>query len=164
MSIFLVDSNFFIQAHRAHYPLDVVPSFWKKILQLATEGKLVSIDKVKAEIYQNKDALKDWCQDNLPNDFFKSSDISLTEYAQIANWANSRSNHYKPTALAEFLHADEADAWLVAYALNQNIPLITHEKSEPNSKKKIKIPDVCIPFGVDYCTTIDMFRRLEEQF
>jgi len=40
--------------------------------------------------------------------------------------------------------------------------LITYEKSEPSSKKKIKIPDVCIQFGVSYHSTIKMLRLLGE--
>ena len=47
MSVYVVDSNFFIQAHRAHYPLDVAVSFWAKVKQLAYEGKIISIDNVK---------------------------------------------------------------------------------------------------------------------
>jgi hypothetical protein len=31
MAIFVVDSNFFIQAHRFTYPLDVAMGFWDKI-------------------------------------------------------------------------------------------------------------------------------------
>ncbi len=164
MSTFLVDTNFFIQAHRAIYPLDVAQSFWTKVQELAENEIIISIDKVKDEIYKNEDDLKAWCQSNLPTNFFHNSDIALSEYAEIAVWANSLSHHYKASALAEFLNTSEADAWLVAYALKRGIPLITYEKSEPNSKKKIKIPDVCIQFGVSYLTTIDMFRQLGQYF
>ena len=73
MSRYLVDSNFFIQAHRAIYPLDVAPSFWKKVKVLATNGNILSIDKVKNEIFQNEDDLKNWCVNNLPSDFFHDS-------------------------------------------------------------------------------------------
>jgi hypothetical protein len=38
MSIYLVDSNFFIQAHRATYPLDIATGFWNKV----TAGKFWS--------------------------------------------------------------------------------------------------------------------------
>lgn len=31
MVVYVVDSNFFIEAHRANYPLDVAFSFWYKI-------------------------------------------------------------------------------------------------------------------------------------
>ncbi len=69
MSVYVVDSNFFIQAHRVNYPLDVAFSFWNKVKQLADYGKIISIDKVKQEIYQNEDALKPWCVTNLPRFF-----------------------------------------------------------------------------------------------
>jgi len=64
-------------------------------------------------------------------------------------WANSRSSHYHPTALAEFLDADEADAWLVAYALvdKVNRTIVTHEKSQPDIKRRVKIPGACLPFN-----------------
>lgn len=47
---YVVDTNFFIQAHRTAYPLDVFPGFWKKIRDLANARKIISIDKVKKEI------------------------------------------------------------------------------------------------------------------
>lgn len=131
MSVYIVDSNFFIQAHRMYYPLDVVISFWNKVKQLAIEGKIISIDKVKHEIYQNEDALKKWCEDNLPEDFFKDTSQVLTSYRDIVEWAASKSNHYSPNALAEFFDADEADAWLIAYAhtdKNERI-IVTYESS-----------------------------------
>lgn len=73
---------------------------------------------------------------------------------------------YLPNALAEFLDADEADAWLVAYGLfeSANAVVVTHELSEPNRKNKIKIPDVCIAHGVQYCNTIEMLRQLGQRF
>jgi hypothetical protein len=58
MSAFVVDSNFFIQAHRVTYPLDIALSFWKKIRQLASESKIISIDKVRNELFTNDDLLK----------------------------------------------------------------------------------------------------------
>jgi hypothetical protein len=70
MSVYVVDSNFFIEAHRASYPLDVALSFWAKVRQLANEGKIISIDKVKKELYDKNDALEAWCKANLPDDFF----------------------------------------------------------------------------------------------
>ncbi len=42
MEPFIVDSNFFIQAHRGTYPLDVVSSFWDKVSNLAKKGKIIS--------------------------------------------------------------------------------------------------------------------------
>ncbi len=164
MGPFVVDSNFFIQAHRVNYPLDVAASFWIKIRELAEKGTIFSIDKVQNELYKNKDALTEWCEANLPDTFFKDSTEVLAEYGQITKWALSRSDLYLQKALNEFLDADEADAWLVSYALSHKIVLVTQEVSAPMSKAKIKIPDVCIQFGVKYINTIEMLRQLGERF
>ena len=166
MNVYVVDSNFFIEAHRSTYPLDVAHSFWNKVKNLAEHGKIISIDKVKKEIYDHEDALKQWCVANLPQDFFKDSSEAIGQYSNVASWAASKSNHYLAHALAEFLHADEADAFLVAYTLSDsaNRILVTQELSNPNQKNKIKIPEPCNALGVTYCNTIEMFRRLGETF
>ncbi len=166
MDIYVVDSNFFIEAHRVTYPLDVAESFWKKVKQLANEQKIISIDKVKKEIYDHEDALRHWCITNLPVDFFKDTSTIIDSYSQIVNWASSKVEHYLPNAISEFLHADEADAFIIGFVLDDSINrvLVTQEISEPSRKSKIKIPDVCIAKDVRYCNTVEMFRRLGETF
>lgn len=166
MSVYVIDSNFFIQAHRESYPLDIAFSFWNKVRQLAEEGKIISIDKVRNEIYDKNDALEDWCQNNLPIDFFKDSSRVMAEYSQVSLWAISRSDHYLPNALNEFLDADEADAFIVSFALAdlQNRIIVTHEVSRPEMKRKIKIPEPCIALNVQFINTMDMFRQLRETF
>jgi Domain of unknown function (DUF4411) len=163
MTPYLVDTNFFIQAHRVNFPMDVVPGFWIKVKELADAGKIISIDKVKRELYNNEDQLKIWCEDNLPKDFFKDSTGILNSYSQIVNWAATK-DQYTQQALEKFLDADEADAWLIAYAHAQNISIVTNEVSARNSKNSIKIPDVCERFGVKYSNPIQMFRELGERF
>jgi hypothetical protein len=166
MSVYVVDSNFFIQAHRANYPLDIASSFWEKIKQLADEEKIISIDKVKKEIFDHQDELKQWCEYNLPKDFFRDTQEIVAYYGQVVIWANSKSSHYSPNALAEFLGADEADAWLIAYALadKKNRIIVTHERSQPEIKRKIKIPEACKPFDIVFVNTIEMLRQLGERF
>ncbi len=70
MAVYVVDSNFFIQAHRATYPLDIATSFWNKVKELANNETIISIDKVKSELYDKNDELEFWCTNNLPNNFF----------------------------------------------------------------------------------------------
>jgi hypothetical protein len=166
MSVYVVDSNFFIQAHRANYPLDVASSFWKKVKELADDGKIISIDKVKDEIYHNDDALKHWCVDNLPVTFFKETSGVISDYAVIAAWAASKSDHYLQKAIDEFLDANEADAWLVSYTHSDKINriVVTNELSQPARQNKVKIPEACSANGVQFVNTIEMFRQLGETF
>ncbi len=167
MSKFIVDSNFFIQAHRSIYPLDVFQSFWLKVKNLSENGTIVSIDKVKKEIFDNashQDELKLWCGSNLPTDFFFDTASVLNNYISIVSWANSMTDHYTPNAIQEFFETDLADPWLIAFAMSNNWTIVTYEKSEPNIKRKIKIPEVCNHFNVRYINTIQMFRELNENF
>ena len=85
-----MDSNFFIQAHRVIYPLDIATGFWNKVIMLADSGIIFSIDKVKNELYNNNDELKNWCKSNLPENFFRETSDLIQEYAQITNWAFSK--------------------------------------------------------------------------
>lgn len=162
MNSYIIDSNFFIQAHRATYPFDVVPSFWTKVKDLAAQGSIISIDKVRDEIFKNDDELTSWCQTNLPDNFFKDSSIAIHNYSDLVTWANSKSDHYSAKAIDDFLETASADAWLISFALNQNLPLLTHEKSEPTRKNRVKIPDVCKAFGLSYSDTVGMLRNLNE--
>jgi hypothetical protein len=162
MAVYIVDSNFFIQAYRSHYPFDVVPGFWDKIKQLAEKGIIISIDKVRDELYANKDELTSWCQQNLPIEFFKDTTVCISEYAEITQWAISL-NFYTQQALNEFLDTEEADAWLISYSKLNGDQIVTHE-IKSNSKNRIKIPDVCEPFNVKCVNTIEMFRQLGESF
>ncbi len=166
MSVYVVDTNFFIQAHRAHYPLDVACSFWNKVKELADKDIIISIDKVKNEIYNNNDVLKQWCIDNLPDNFFKNTSTITSSYRQVVSWATSRSNHFLPNAINEFLDSEAADAFIIAYVLsdNDNRVLVTQEISEPNRKTKVKIPDVCLGLNVKFVNVMDMFREIGETF
>ncbi|HKP62829.1 MAG TPA: DUF4411 family protein [Polyangiales bacterium] len=72
----------------------------------------------------------------------------------------------KPTlcraAKAKF--ASGADGWLVAFAAVQNGVVVTNEQPAPESKREIKLPDVCVQFGVQYKDAFQMLRELAVQF
>lgn len=160
---FLLDSNFFIEAYRNSYPFDVFPSFWNKVRELAEAGQIISIDKVKKELHQNKDELSKWCDDNLPVDFFRDTTDVLPNYTLLINWVYTKSEQYSQPAISEFLDASEADAWLVAYAMTNGNNIVTYEVSSPNSKNKVKLPDAAASFNILCVKTTEMFRLLGQQ-
>ena len=130
-------------------------------------GRIINIDKVKNEIYGRNDELENWCQANLPKDFFKDTSTSdvIVEYAKICSWAVSK-GQYTQAALNEFLHADEADAFIADYTLsdNPNRIVVTQEISSPESKKRVKLPDACDAHSVRCVNTVQMFRNIGETF
>ena len=157
---FLLDSNFFIEAYRSNYPFDVVPTFWEIVKELAQKKIIISIDKVEQELQKNKDDLTEWCLANLPKDFFKDSSVSIENYQKLILWVNSKSDQYNQNAISEFLDADEADAWLISYAMSSKNNIVTHEVSSPNSKKRVMLPDAASPHGINCIKTIDLYRIL----
>lgn len=164
MKKYVLDSNIFIQAHRMHYPFDVVPGFWNKIIHLSQSGITLSIDKVKIELCDNSnDELSKWCTSNLNPVFFAHTEACLDTYIEITQWANSNHN-YTFGAKEEFLSTDLADPWLIAFAKKYNYTIVTHEVSQPSRKNKIKIPEPCSHFNVRYINLIDMMRELGETF
>lgn len=75
-------------------------------------------------------------------------------------------NGYTPRAVTEFLESDEADAFIIAYALQNpdEYFIVSQEKSDLTKKSRIKIPDCCTDFSIRCMNTIEMFRFLGERF
>lgn len=155
--IYLLDTNIFITA-KNELPIDVYPSFWQELSQLASNGIFKSIKKVEDEIRKGKDELVDWIDNNLPNDFFiTESAETLVALSAVSQWA-TMNNVYTQAAKNEF--ASVADSWLIAEALSLSVTVITHETPDPSCKKRVKIPDVCNAVGVKFCNLNTAFRCL----
>jgi hypothetical protein len=117
-------------------------------------------------LYDKNEAIEKWCKANLPEDFFRDTSHVMDKYGLVSSWAISKSNHYLPNALNEFLSVDVADAFLIAFALEDpdNRIIVTYETSEPVRKNKIKIPEACNALDIRYLNTIKMLRKLKETF
>lgn len=166
MAAYIFDANCFIEPHRKSYPIDIAPSFWMKIKELANLNTIASIDKVHDELFENDDELTNWINSNLFASFFKdtSDDEVLSNYRKVVKWANSKSDQYLQKAIDEFLEYERADAWLVAFGMTTGCTIITYEVSAPDSKNSIKLPDACGQFDVHSMNIIEMLRELEESF
>lgn len=62
-------------------------------------------------------------------------------------------------ATARNVSAVVADAYLVAAAA-KNMTLVTYEKSNPNSKARVLIPDACEAVGANYCDLNAVLRGM----
>ena len=76
-------------------------------------------------------------------------------------WA-VRSRQFTDAAKNEF--ARIADPWLEAYAMANDVDVVTNEVFDPSVKKRIKIPNACRHFGVECQDTYAMLRALDAQF
>lgn len=157
---YVLDANVFIEAARRYYAFDIVPAFWQALTKLASNGRVMSIDRVKAELVRGKDELAEWADGQFHQWFVSTNDVDLLDaYRQIMIWAQSQSQ-FTDEAKAEFARADNADAWMVAYGSAKGCIVVTHEQLDPNVRRRIPIPNVCHAFGVSYVDTFQMLRAL----
>lgn len=164
--IYLVDSSCLMTASRFFYPIDIAISFWDKVSELAQSHAFYSIDKVKDEIKINDDSLTNWCNNNLPEDFFISTETEevYAKYAELVNWAQAKG--IKQSGVDKFIAADKADIYFVALAslAPENYTIVTEEVPAVGSKKDIKLPDACSAFNIRSINFIQMLRELKVQF
>lgn len=114
-------------------------------------GLFYSSKKVYAELLDGRtdDEARTWAK-TIPSSFFLEDskvDEVMEHYAQVIRWAY-QSQQYTPDAKAEFAHEKIADAFLIALAKQRGYTIVTQEKSSPDSRKKIFLPDAARANGV----------------
>ena len=160
---FLLDANAFIEPRDRYYSYDICPGYWTALAQQHTVGCVISIDRVRGELVPKSkddwDDIAEWIERKIPSDFFKQTkDLAVIEkFQEIVNWVYNQSQFSDP-AKAEF--ASVADGWLVAYAAQNEMTVVTHEEYAPEAKRKVPIPNMCLEFDVAYQNTFEMLRDL----
>lgn len=166
--IYLIDSNIFISTHRVSHLMDIHPSFWNQLEKILQRDDVFSIDKIKDELEYFEDDLKVWIKSNINKSFWQKTDVAIEKYADIQNWAHAQ--NYYPITLKDFANSSKADPFLIAYSIylrekkSIQSTIVTLETSSPDSKKIIKIPDVCIAFGIEYVDNNEFFRQIGATF
>ncbi len=167
---YVLDANVFIEAHQKYYSFGICPGFWKALVHQHTRGRVVSIDRVQAELTdidpdltETRDILKDWAENKAPRGFFKQTKDQevIDMFGVIVNSIDSEPQ-FSPAAKTEFLTV--ADGWVIAFAKVNGLIVVTHEGYAPNVKKRVPIPNVCRKFGVKYANTFEMLDDLKVKF
>jgi len=156
---YLLDANVFIQAKNLHYGLDFCPAFWDWLINANARGKVFSIEKVSDELLAGNDELAKWAEAR-GEAFFQPPDESvLAAFGKVSQWTTSQ--NYDPAAISMFFQS--ADYYLIAHALAHGFAVVTHEVPAP-TKKRVKIPNVCIGLGIRHMTPYEMLRRERARF
>lgn len=159
---FCLDADVLISAHRFYYAFDIAPSFWDGLLLNARQGNVRSPIAVFHEIIGD-DELAQWVKEH-KTILFEEPDDQINEiFAQIANYV---SENYELHQITEFL--DGADPWVIAHAKSKNYIVVTQEKLKKEERSpstgrifgKIKIPNICRVFNVEWINTFQLMRKL----
>lgn len=134
---YIIDANLFVEAARGYYSFEFETPFWDKLVTYANDGKILSIDKVFDELNEGDDQLKKWASSDFRPYFAnsQSGQIALV-YSDLVNWVNKQTI-YLPLAKNTFMDEKVADAWIIAYAKANDCILVTQEKSNPASQRRV---------------------------
>lgn len=164
---YALDADVLVQAARNYYAFDIAPGFWEALVHHAQDSSIVSIDRVKAEIDRGNDQLQDWANRDFHH-WFDSTDQDevVGAYGKVMTWAYSQPQ-FMDAAKNEFAREENADPWLISYAIANNesdeldkIVVVTQEKFDPHIKRRIKIPNACRAFNIECVDLFHMLRAL----
>ena len=152
---YLLDTNVFIQAKNEHYGMDFCPGFWDWLIASSEAGIVASVARVHQELRVGRNQLARW-SGQLGDEFFLPTDGSVISAAtRISAWVSGLD--FRSSAIRKF--ENSADLYLVAHALAYSSVVVTHEKKRQQSKKRVKIPNVCERFHIECITPFEMLRR-----
>lgn len=154
----LLDANAFMEANRLYYAFDIAPGFWKWLGDGSLAGQVGSIEAIREEITAGTGNLVTWATSLPPAFWVDDTDDVVTAMAELAAWANEASRRYRQEAVDEFMAS--ADLKLIAHAMVSGATVVTREQPAPESKKRIKIPDVCNEFHVSWTDPFSAYRAL----
>ena len=142
--MYILDSNFFIDANREHIPLKSEPLFWNWLLELAGEGIISSPERVFDELKDYKDDLAPWVRLHKSTLFNEEAAFSQITRVMVEGYGG----------LDEVdLEKLWADPWVIAHALDVGGTVVTSEKpGKQTAPRKKKIPSVCEVLHVPCCT------------
>ena len=156
---YCLDSNVFIQAKNAHYHFAICPGFWDLLDRRV--GIVGSITPVFDELKAGNDELKDWAVSRKNSGFFvDASDPAVQQ--MVGSISKHVVENFKTHVAADFLSG--ADPWMIAFAQVHECTAVTHEAYNPQTKRKVLIPNMCKKFGVNYTDCFTMLKSLHVRF
>ena len=156
---YLLDANVLISAKNLYYGFDFCPGFWDWIVQSHDQGLVRSVEKVGDEVQALGDDLSEWAKMRGSAFFTPPDAADLPALGTVSDWATRQD--YEATAINTFLQT--GDYYLVGQALAGRHTVVTHEVPSA-SRKKIKVPDVCIGLQVKCITPFEMLRSERARF
>ena len=151
--VYVVDTSTWIHLDKV-YPASVFPSLARRCEEMIRGRRMLSHRTVLDEIRMGNDELVMWA-DQHRRAFVARTGATDARAAGIArdhpSLGGYKSGH------------DRADPYLIALALSIRegidggpVPVIVTEESQGRDKR---IPRVAGAYGIDSCSTLDMFRR-----
>jgi len=159
--MYLLDANTYIQAKNVYYQLDFCPAYWHFLDQQFATGILASIENVYDELSPAGDELADWVKERKAHFHPMVSNQVQQQFKEIAQHIVNLSNKSQ-LSVNSFLNG--ADPWLIATAALTGATIVTQETLVPVDSRKVKIPNICRDFNVEFMDTFSLLKELNARF
>ena len=155
------DANVLMTAFHHYYAPALFPGFWDFLRHHFADGNLVMTDRVYDEILYPPELVS--LVEQVTEDFVVSTATTqvVDGYVQLMDWVQDN-RQFNQSAREEF--ARGADGWFSAYAMVHEAVVVTNEASAPESKSRVKLPDLCHQFHIRCINTFEMLQELGAQF
>lgn len=157
--MYLLDASAFMDASRLYYGFDIAAGFWTWLAHDGLASSVGSIMAIKTAITSGTGDLVTSAGSLPPRFWGDDTDEVVVAMTALAAWANDPARQYRQQAIDEFM--DSADLKLIAHAMVSKTNLVAREQPAPDSKKKIKIPDVCNAFNFVWTDPLKRTERLD---
>lgn len=152
---YCLDANVFIEGWNKYYSMDLCPTYWEILDQLAQQDRVFAPIEVKREIRQHDDALAKWI--NARPYVFREITIEVQEYLrQIMRGYNRLVDSTRQRSIA--------DPWVIAHAMAEKAIVVTKEMPAGPSSRRVKIPDVCSALNVPWIDDFQFAREIGIHF
>lgn len=155
MRIYCLDSNALIEPWNKYYTVERCPEYWDIIDQLAQQGTVFCALEVKHEIEKSDDGLKKWIHDKPYLFREETPEVNANIRLVLAKF---------PELIDSSKNRSMADPWVIAHAMSDKAIVVTKELPNGSASKKIKIPDVCNAFGVEWMNDFDFVDEIGIKF
>ncbi|UUX91989.1 DUF4411 family protein [Methanoplanus endosymbiosus] len=152
---YLLDSNVFIEAKNRYYSFKIAPGFWNWLEIFTEEQSFLTIREVRNEITENDDELKEWISEFPLNCFIEADREIQDKMREVTNYVTNNKRFSREN---KNFFLSRADPWLIATAMTGDYAVVTHETKAGPGTKKVKIPNICETFNVEYITIFDLMK------
>lgn len=157
---YLLDANTYIEAKNLYYGMDICPGYWQW-LDIQFQNNLVnSVHSVFSELNGYGDELSEWVKERRDQFLSVTDDETQDIYARIVQFVAD--GDYQAANRDQFLAG--ADPWLIAKAGVIGSVVVTHETMVGDDSKKVKIPNICVQFGIEFLNSFELLKILQARF
>ncbi len=167
MSLYLLDTNIYINFYDRFYRFEHFPGFWNVFKDILNE--FVILPNVVLDEINKSPEFHNWLNNNLKS--VNSVVINHKTYAE--QWADviqyiAEHPCYSEKALTDansWTRERVADGWLIAMAKKEGYTIVTDELSNPNlnahhPSSSVKIPDIAKDFNIQCISMNTFFKKI----